>query len=76
MPTRDPRRRRHWSRGLLALGLLVLVGAVVAFQAAVHWIVERELARTLDARVRIDRLRISPVTGTLTATGLSVHDNR
>jgi len=74
VPARDPRRRRHWSRGLLALGLLALVGLVVTFQAAVHWIVERELTRTLDARVRIDRLRISPVTGTLAATGLSVYD--
>jgi hypothetical protein len=47
---------------------------VVAFQAAVHWIVERELTRTLDARVRIDRLRVFPLTARLTASGLSSHE--
>jgi hypothetical protein len=58
----------------VALVLLVLVGIVVAFQATVHWIVERELTRTLDARVRIDRLRVFPLSGRVTASGLSIHE--
>jgi hypothetical protein len=75
--TRDPQRRRRLrrlGRGLVALALLVLVGFVVAFQAAVHWIVERELTRVLDARVRIDRLRVFPLAGRVTASGLSIHE--
>jgi len=75
--TRDPKRRRRlgrWGRGPVALALLALVGIVVAFQAAVHWIVERELTRTLDARVRIDRLRVFPLDGRVTASGLSIHE--
>ncbi len=77
MATHDPQRRRRmgrWGRGLVALVLLAVVGTVVAFQAAVHWIVERELTRALDAQVRIDRLRIFPLAGRLTATGLSIHE--
>jgi hypothetical protein len=58
----------------VALALLVLVGFVIVFQAAVHWIVERELTRVLDARVRIDRLRVFPMAGRVTASGLSIHD--
>lgn len=49
---------------------------VAAFQATVHWIVERELTRTLDARVRIDRVRLSPFTATLHATDLTVRDKK
>ena len=77
MATRDPQRRRRLrrlGRGLVALALLALAGMVVAFQAAVHWIVERELTRALDARVRIDRLRVFPLTGRVTASGLSIHE--
>ncbi|MGE5848519.1 MAG: hypothetical protein ACM362_00145, partial [Candidatus Methylomirabilota bacterium] len=77
MATRDPQRRRRlgrFGRALVALALLGLAGMVVAFQATVHWIVERELTRTLDARVRIDRLRVFPLTGKVTASGLSIYE--
>jgi hypothetical protein len=67
---RRRRRLRQWSRGLLALTLLTLAGAVVAFQAAIHWIAERELTRALDVRTRIERLRFSPFTGRLQITNL------
>ncbi|MBI4572269.1 MAG: DUF748 domain-containing protein [candidate division NC10 bacterium] len=76
MTATDPRRWRRWGRGLLALTLLALVGSVVAFQPAVHWVVERELTRVLAARVRIDRLRVSPLRGSLLATGLSIHEKQ
>jgi uncharacterized protein involved in outer membrane biogenesis len=73
----DPQRRRRlgrWGRGLVALVLLAGVGTVVAFQAAIHWIVERELTRTLDARVRIEQLRVFPLAGRLTVAGLTIHE--
>lgn len=68
------RRLRRWSRGLLALALLALVGGVVTFRPAVHWIAERELSRVLDVRARIERLELSPFTGRLHATGISLRE--
>ncbi len=76
MTVTEPRRLRRWGRGLLALTLIALVGIVVAFQPAIHWIAERELTRVLDAPVRIDRLRVSPLRGRLLATGLSIHEKQ
>jgi hypothetical protein len=70
------RRLRRWGRGLIALVLLVMVGVAVSFQPAVQWIVERELIQVLDARVRIERLRVSPFTGTLHAADLTVREKQ
>jgi len=70
------RRLRRWGRGLVALALLALVGVAVSFQPAVHWIIERELNQAPQARVRIERLRVSPFTGMLHAADLTVREKQ